>query len=85
MQYVQCKDNIVDLKETNEKGELVHHDILPKVQNTEETDTILFNESMNMINRDLQNIKRSGLEIWHKLNKNSDPNTYNTNLLLLWF
>ena len=25
-----------------------------------------------------QNIKQSGIEIWRKLNRNNDPNTYNT-------
>ena len=72
------KDNVVDLKEANEIGELVHKDILEKVQNAGEVNGILFNELMNMINGDLamthyiaQNVKRSGLEIWHKINKNN--------------
>ena len=40
---------------------------------------------MNMITGELsmtryiaQNVKRSGLEIWRKMHRNNDPNTYNT-------
>ena len=42
-----------------------------------------FNEMMSMLTGDLattryisQNVKKSGLEIWRKLHRNHDPNTY---------
>ena len=62
---------------------------MPQIPNIQEIDTILFNELMNMLNGDLamsryisQNVKRSGLEIWRKLNKNNDPSTYGSKEML---
>ena len=85
MKHVQTKENTFNLKEKDLSGDLVHAEILAKIQNAEEIDTMLFNELMNMLNGDLaitryiaQNVKRSGLEIWRKLHRNNDPNTYNT-------
>ena len=84
MKYVQFKENTVDLKETNENGDLIHEEIPKKIPNAAEIDTLLFNELMSMLNGGLamtryiaQNVIRSGLEIWRKLDKNNDPNTYN--------
>ena len=69
MAYVQNKENVINLKEENGKGELVHKEMLDKVQNAQESDQLLFNELMNMMTGDpamtryiSQNIKRSGLE-----------------------
>ena len=42
MQYVQFEDNVVDLTETTENGELVHKDILDEAQNAEEVDARSF-------------------------------------------
>ena len=46
---------------------------------------MLFNELMTMLAGDIaisryvsQNVKQSGLEIWRKLHRNSDPSTYGT-------
>ena len=40
MQYVQNKENVISLKETDGNGELVHKEILVKDQNAEAVDTI---------------------------------------------
>ena len=69
-----------------EKSLALYRDILgfEEVEN-KTIQTKAFNELMNMLNGDLaitryigQNVKRSGLEIWRKLHRNNDPNTYNT-------
>ena len=85
MKYAQHKDVEVDLKEKNGKDEFVHQEILTKVPNANELDTLLFNELMSMLKGELasaryiaQNVKRSGVEIWRKLNRNNDPRTYAT-------
>ena len=64
---------------------MVHKDIIDKVPNAHELDTLLFNELLNMLKGDVaitryiaQNVKRSGVEIWRKLNRNNDPKTYAT-------
>ena len=69
----------------NEKGDLTHAEIVGKVPNATDIDNILFNELMNIINGDLaithyiaQSVKRSGLEIWRKLNRQNGPNTHGT-------
>ena len=88
MAYVQNKEKVINLKETDEKGDLVHKDIMDQVQNADECDQLMFNELMNMLTGDLamtryisQNVKRSGLEIWRKMHRNNDPNTYNTRFI----
>ncbi len=80
MKYVQHRETQVGLKE-----KLIHQEIIQLNPNAHEVDTILFDELMNMINGDLaiiryiaQNVKRSGLEIWRRLNRHNDPNTYGT-------
>ena len=73
------------MKETDAHGEMVHKEIIGKVPNAHELDTLLFNELLNMLKGDVaitryiaQNVKRSGVEIWRKLNRNNDPKTYAT-------
>ena len=68
MKYAQHKDVEVDLKEKNGKDEFVHQEILTKVPNANELDTLLFNELMSMLKGELasaryiaQNVKRSGV------------------------
>ena len=51
LKYVENKDLEVDLKETNNNGDLIHQNIIDKVPNANEIDTILFNELMNLINK----------------------------------
>ena len=83
-----CMDSI-NLNEVNENDELVHASLINNIvehgDDPNKLDTDILYELMGCIDGELAtntyitlNFKRSGMEFWRRILKNSDPKTYGT-------
>ena len=82
LKYGEKQNAETDINEAADNDKLKHQEIIDEVPEAKELDKLLYNELMGMVTGKISNtlyietnLKRSGMEMWRRLNKNNDPKT----------